>query len=140
MCIRDRRENLRLARGTEDEAPTDDELRDALRSAGLGSWLDGLDDGLDARIGVGGLGISGGERTRLAIARALVSGRPVLLLDEPGAHLDHPTALAVIADLLAGAAGRTVVLVSHHGVGTDLVDRVIDLGNITTNEKVVGHA
>ena len=134
------RENLRLARGPEDEAPTDDELRDALRSAGLGSWLDGLDDGIDARIGVGGLGISGGERTRLAIARALVSGRPVLLLDEPGAHLDHPTALAVIADLLAGAAGRTVVLVSHHGVGTDLVDRVVDLGNITTNEKVVGHA
>ena len=134
------RENLRLARGPQQEAATDDELLDALRCAGLQTWLDGLDDGLDSRLGVGGLGVSGGERTRLAIARALVSDRPVLLLDEPGAHLDHPTAQAVITDLLAGAPGRTVILVSHHGVGTDLVDRVVDLSSITKNGKVIGHA
>ncbi|WP_343893647.1 ATP-binding cassette domain-containing protein, partial [Janibacter melonis] len=84
--------------------------------------------------------LSGGERTRLAIARALLSERPVLLLDEPGAHLDHPTARAVLADLMSAAAGRTVVLVSHHGTGVDLAGWVVELDRPTTREKVAAHA
>lgn len=134
------RENLRLARRPEELAPDDEELLLALRSAGLGDWVADLADGLDTRLGTSGHGISGGERTRLAIARALLSERPVLLLDEPGAHLDHPTARAVLADLMSAAAGRTVVLVSHHGTGVDLAGRVVELDHPTTREKVAAHA
>ncbi|OAB89139.1 ABC transporter ATP-binding protein [Janibacter melonis] len=134
------RENLRLARRPDEPAPEDEQLLLALRSAGLGDWVAGLTGGLDTRLGTSGHGISGGERTRLAIARALLSERPVLLLDEPGAHLDHPTARAVLADLMSAAAGRTVVLVSHHGTGVDLAGRVVELDRPTTREKVAAHA
>jgi ATP-binding cassette subfamily C protein CydC/ATP-binding cassette subfamily C protein CydCD len=113
------RENLRFAR----PSATDDELRAALVSAGLG----GLDADLDTRLGTGGRGLSGGERARLSIARALLSGRPVLLLDEPVAHLDHATAVAVLNDLMAHLDGRSVVVVSHRPEGLHGAHGIIDL-------------
>ncbi len=115
------RANLALAAPEADDA----QLVIALRRAGLGGWLDDLPDGLDTRLGTGGHGVSGGERTRLSIARAIASGRPVILLDEPVAHLDHPTAIAVITDLLEHAGGRSVVMVTHHGVGLERMDRIV---------------
>lgn len=126
------RANLALAAPEAD----DQALEDALRRAGLGEWFAGLADGLDARLGAGGLGISGGERARLAIARAIASRRPVILLDEPVAHLDHPTAEAVIADLLQHAGRRSVIMVTHHGVGLDRMDHVVTI----PREGVPSHA
>lgn len=117
------RANLVLAAPEAD----DEALVDSLRRAGLGTWLDALPEGLDTRLGADGRGISGGERARLAIARAIVSQRPVILLDEPVAHLDHPTADAVIADLLQHAGGRSVIMVTHHGVGLDRLDRTVTI-------------
>lgn len=133
------RANLLLAR----PEANDDDLALALRRAGLDAWLAGLPDGLDTHLGehltgsddsaTGGAGpatersVSGGERARLAIARALLSERPVIALDEPVAHLDGPTADAVIRDLLAASRGRTVVMVSHHPVAFDALDRVVEL-------------
>lgn len=115
----------------------DDEVETALRLAGLGGWLAELPEGLDTLLGehLTGVGtqteaarsISGGERARLGMARALLSTRPVVLLDEPVAHLDGPTADAVIRDLLHAGTGRTIVMVSHHPVAFDALDRVIDL-------------
>lgn len=117
------RANLALAApGAGDEA-----LVDALRRAGLDGWFHALPDGLDTRLGATGQGLSGGERTRLSIARAIASGRPIILLDEPVAHLDHPTAEAVITDLLQHAEGRSVIMVSHHGIGLDRMDRVVTM-------------
>lgn len=113
------RENLRFAR----PSATDDDLRAALASAGLGT----LDADLDTRLGTGGRGLSGGERARLSIARALLSGRPVLLLDEPVAHLDHATAVAVLGDLMAHRGGRSVVVVSHRPEGLHGAHGIIDL-------------
>lgn len=121
------RENLRLALPVDDTESTDADLVTALRRAGLGRWLAALPKGLDTRLGSGGRGLSGGERARLAVARALLSARPVLLLDEPVAHLDHATAVDVLSDVLGGAQARTVVVVSHTPVDNEAYDRVLDL-------------
>lgn len=118
------RENLRLA----DAGASDRRLADMLDLAGLGAWYRALPDGLDTRLGAGARGVSGGELARLSLARALLSGRPVLLLDEPVAHLDHPTAVAVLRDALAAAGPRTVIMVSHREDVLDGFDRVLDLG------------
>ena len=117
------RANLQLARpGT-----ADPELIEAVTNAGLGQWFADLAQGLDTVIGSGGRGVSGGERARLGLARCLVSERPVLLLDEPVAHLDHTTAEAVLGDLTRSASGRSVIMVSHRPDGLAGFDRVIDL-------------
>ncbi|HET9632742.1 MAG TPA: thiol reductant ABC exporter subunit CydC [Terrabacter sp.] len=130
------RNNLSLARPDADDA----ELERALRAAGLADLLEGLPDGLDTTLGAGGRGLSGGERARLGIARAHASARPVVLLDEPVAHLDPPTARAVVRDLThppgdtAGDAGDTpdspgptIVMVTHRDDGADLFDRVFEI-------------
>lgn len=136
------RANLKLAR----PEANDDDLVAALERAGLADWAAQLPDGLDTNLGehlatagrLGGAGeaatersVSGGERARLGIARALLSQRPVILLDEPVAHLDGPTAEAVVRDLLTASTGRTVVMVNHHPVGLDALDRVVHLPDVT---------
>ncbi|WP_167139149.1 thiol reductant ABC exporter subunit CydC [Diaminobutyricimonas sp. TR449] len=119
------RENLRFA----GDEVTDDALLDALDRAGLSDWLDALPAGLDTWLDSGGMTLSGGERRRLALARALVRDARVLILDEPTESLDEPTAEALMADLLAEAraSGRSVLLVTHRTEGLDLVDRVVHL-------------
>ena len=71
--------------------------------------------------------MSGGQRQRLAIARALLADFPVLILDEPGEHLDTPTADAIVADLLDARAGRTTLLITHRLAGLEEVDEVLVL-------------
>jgi thiol reductant ABC exporter CydC subunit len=115
------RENLRLAR----PEATDDELLVALERARLGAWLTTLPDGLDTLVGDDGMLLSGGQRQRLTVARALLSDAPVLVLDEPTAHLDPATAQALVADVLAAAESRTVLLITHRPEGLDLVDEVV---------------
>ncbi|WP_305037564.1 thiol reductant ABC exporter subunit CydC [Geodermatophilus sp. TF02-6] len=88
-------------------------MRAALTAAGLGGLLAALPEGLDTPVGAGGTALSGGERRRLATARALLADRDVVLLDEPTAHLDPPTAAALVRDLRAALAGRVVVCVTH---------------------------
>jgi ATP-binding cassette, subfamily C, bacterial CydCD len=92
----------------------DTELRDVLASVGLSGLVERLPAGLDTRIGPGGAFLSGGERQRLAVARTLMTGAEVILLDEPTAHLDAESAQAMLADLRAGLWDRTVVLVTHN--------------------------
>ncbi|MFE2845492.1 thiol reductant ABC exporter subunit CydD [Streptomyces scopuliridis] len=117
------RENLRLARTD----ATEDELRDALRRARLLDWVDVLPAGLDTLVGEHGARISGGQRQRLALARALLADFPVLVLDEPAEHLDLATADALTTDLLAATEGRTTLLITHRLQGLDTVDEVIVL-------------
>ncbi|GGZ10170.1 ABC transporter [Streptomyces olivaceoviridis] len=117
------RENLLLARKDATEA----DLRGALARARLLDWVDALPDGLDTLVGEHGARLSGGQRQRLALARALLAGFPVLVLDEPAEHLDLPTADALTADLLAATEGRTTLLITHRLAGLDAVDEVIVL-------------
>ncbi|MEU7083028.1 thiol reductant ABC exporter subunit CydD [Streptomyces achromogenes] len=117
------RENLLLARKDATEA----ELRGALARARLLDWVQSLPDGLDTLVGEHGARLSGGQRQRLALARALLAGFPVLVLDEPAEHLDLATADALTADLLAATEGRTTLLITHRLAGLDAVDEVIVL-------------
>ncbi|WP_303629848.1 amino acid ABC transporter ATP-binding/permease protein [Actinomadura madurae] len=116
-------ENIRLAR----PAATDDEIRDVLRRARLLDWVETLPRGLDTHVGEHGAQVSGGQRRRIALARALLADPPVLLLDEPGEHLDIATADALTADLLTATEGRTTLLVTHRLAGLDAVDEIVVL-------------
>ncbi|THA25518.1 thiol reductant ABC exporter subunit CydD [Streptomyces sp. RKND-216] len=145
------RENLRLALPrTADGAPaedgptgavpaegagTDTVLHRALAAARLDAWVRSLPDGLDTRVGEHGARLSGGQRQRLALARALLAGFPVLVLDEPAEHLDLPTADALTADLLAVTENRTTVLITHRLHGLEAVDEVIVLDRGRTAER-----
>lgn len=115
-------ENLRVANaGLEREAAAD-----LLARMGLGEWLRGLPQGLDTELGSGGTSISGGERRRLLLARALASPARLLLLDEPGEHLDATTAGRILAELLEGASReRGVLLVTHRLSELALADRIL---------------
>lgn len=116
-------ENVRLARPGADDA----EVEAAVRAARLGPWLDGLPGGLATWLGDGHAAVSGGERARIAIARSLLADQPVLVLDEPTAHLDGATAQQLADEVLARGDGRGVVWITHDPVGLDQVDRVLDL-------------
>ncbi|GAA4657710.1 thiol reductant ABC exporter subunit CydD [Streptomyces chumphonensis] len=117
------RENLRLAR----PGATDADLRRALARARLLDWVAALPQGLDTPVGEHGARLSGGQRQRLALARALLAGFPVLVLDEPAEHLDLETADALTADLLAATEGRTTLLITHRLAGLAAVDEVVVL-------------
>jgi thiol reductant ABC exporter CydC subunit len=120
------RENVRLARPD----ASDSEIDDALRRARIGDWVASLPDGADTLVGEEGAQLSGGERQRVALARALLSSAPVLVLDEPTAHLDPETADVLVRDVLAAAAGRSVLLITHRPEGLDLVDEVVAIGTV----------
>jgi ATP-binding cassette, subfamily C, bacterial CydC len=117
------RENVGLGRVDAD----DDEIEDALRRARILDWVRSLPDGLDTLVGEEGRELSGGQRQRLVVARALLANAPVLVLDEPTAHLDPSTAERLIADVLDAAADRSVLLITHRSEGLDLLDEVVAL-------------
>jgi ATP-binding cassette subfamily C protein CydCD len=108
-------------------ADTEQAMREALAAVGLAPLLARLEDGLDTRIGPGGAFLSGGERQRLAVARTLMTQADVILLDEPTAHLDAESGRALIADLRAGLASRTVVLVTHNPADISPDDAILGL-------------
>jgi ATP-binding cassette subfamily C protein CydC len=118
------RENLRIA----SPSASDDGLRAALQVAGLGDFVASLPDGLDTTVGEHGGRVSGGERQRLCLARLVLGGHRVLVVDEPTEHLDAEAGRALMDDLLALAPARSLVVVSHSAAVLDRVDRVVTVG------------
>ncbi|MCU1529361.1 MAG: hypothetical protein JWP75_3124, partial [Frondihabitans sp.] len=112
------RQNLLFAHDT----ATDVELEEVLERVGLGEWLR-IRGGLDSPIGERGALVSGGQAQRISLARALLRGFPILVLDEPAAGVDPDRADALLDDLLRTAerAGTTVLLVSHVPVPGDRI-------------------
>jgi thiol reductant ABC exporter CydC subunit len=113
--------NLRLAR----PAATDEELASAAARAGLLPWITSLPLGWDTPVGAHGTAISGGQRQRLALARALLADPPLMILDEPTAHLDPDSRRALTADILTVTQGRATLLITHDLDGLDRVDEIV---------------
>ncbi|MCX7684653.1 MAG: thiol reductant ABC exporter subunit CydC [Acetobacteraceae bacterium] len=116
-------ENLRLAAPEADDAA----LWRALDAARIGDLIRALPEGLDTEVGEGGIRFSGGEARRIALARALLSPAPVLILDEPAAGLDAATERAFLETLGAATAGRTVILLLHGLTGVERPTRILRL-------------
>jgi ABC-type multidrug transport system fused ATPase/permease subunit len=127
------RDNLLLARGD----ATDDELVAAARQAQLHDVVAALPRGYDTLVGENGLRLSGGERQRLALARVILKGAPIVVLDEATANLDAVTEARVVRALDAYLAGRsdpspasrprTAVIISHRPALLGLASRVVTL-------------
>jgi ATP-binding cassette subfamily C protein CydD len=108
-----------------------DDIKTACRTACFDEVLADLPDGLDTMLGSGGVGLSLGQRQRLGLARALGSAAPVLLLDEPTAHLDADSERRVLQAITArAAAGATVMVVGHRAPVLAIADHTLQLGNL----------
>ncbi|HET8995368.1 MAG TPA: thiol reductant ABC exporter subunit CydC [Acetobacteraceae bacterium] len=114
------RANLLLARPD----ARDDDLWAALDAAQIGDTVRALPDGLETWVGEGGARFSGGQGRRLALARALLSPAPILILDEPCAGLDADTERDFLTTLNEVAEGRTVILIAHRLIGVEKLDRI----------------
>jgi ATP-binding cassette subfamily C protein CydD len=117
------RDNIRFARPEASDA----EVEDAARAARIAADPATLPAGLDTPIGEAGHGISGGQAQRVAIARAFLKNAPLLLLDEPTAHLDPATEAEVLDSLRRLALGRTVILASHSAAAHAFGGRRVDI-------------
>ncbi|MFH9114539.1 thiol reductant ABC exporter subunit CydD [Streptomyces globisporus] len=116
-------ENVRLARPDAD----DEAVVAALRDAGAYDFVAALPDGMLAALGEDGAGLSAGQRQRIALARAFLADRPLLLLDEPTASLDGESEAGIVDAVRRLAAGRTVLLVVHRPALLAVADRVVAL-------------
>ncbi|MEW6071945.1 MAG: ABC transporter ATP-binding protein [Planctomycetota bacterium] len=117
------RENLLLARPD----ATDEELWRSLREAGAEEFVLSLSEGLETNLGAGGVGLSGGQQSRISLARTLLRDAPILIVDEPFAGLDRPAAAHVAATLEVLARERIVIVIAHDLANLESFDRIVFL-------------
>jgi ABC-type transport system involved in cytochrome bd biosynthesis fused ATPase/permease subunit len=117
------RSNLTLGRPDATEV----EIAAALRASRLDAWVTTLPLGLETPVGEEGVALSGGERRRLAVARALLAPGDVLVLDEPTSGLDPVLADELVDAVLAAAGGRSVLVITHRAAEAARCDRTVAL-------------
>ncbi len=117
------RSNLTLARPD----ATEDDIADALRAARLDRWVATLPEGLETPVGAEGVALSGGERRRLAVARALLAPGPVVILDEPTSGLDAGLADELVDGVLRAAGDRSVLMITHRDAEAARCDATVTL-------------
>ena len=118
---------------------TDEDIMRAVEAVGLGELVASLPDGLDTHVGQGGRGLSGGERHRVALARAFLDrSRRILIFDEPTAHLDIQTELELKEQMLALMEGRLVLFATHRMHWLDSMDLVVDLSRPAAQNDMIG--
>jgi ATP-binding cassette subfamily C protein CydCD len=124
------RDNVMLAR----PGASDDELRAAIEGAQLAEWMDGLPAGWRTEVGELGVAVSGGQRRRIGLARALLAGFPFLIADEPCEGLDTPTARAVMDTLFSSTEERGLIVITHRPDLCPPADRIYSLagGQLTS--------
>ena len=108
-------------------AASDEDILTALHTVGLDDLLARLPEGLDTRVGDKGLALSGGEAQRVALARAFIKDAPILLLDEPTAHVDLESERQILNAIDTVARGRTTITISHRGATIAHADRQVEL-------------
>ncbi|MBT2189059.1 thiol reductant ABC exporter subunit CydD [Sphingobium nicotianae] len=116
-------DNIRLAR----PGASDADVADAARRAGLLAFIAGRKEGLGTRVDTRGSGLSGGERRRIGIARALLRDAPLWLLDEPTADLDRQSVDLIMHEIRKASAGRTVLIVTHDPGIAAMADQHVSL-------------
>jgi ATP-binding cassette subfamily C protein CydD len=130
--------NIRFGR----EDASDDEIRDAAERAGVMRFAETLAHGLRTHVGEGGIGLSGGEAHRVALARVFLRDPDLILLDEPTAHLDPDTEDAVLDGILDFARGRTLIVATHSSALIARMDRVLrveDHSIVSTRDARADH-
>lgn len=108
-----------------DDNATDEQIKQAIEQAEIGDLIDSLPDGIHTQMEEMGKRFSGGERQRIAFARALIQETPMILLDEPTTGLDPITELKLINTFLTAAPDKTIILVTHHLAGAAHMDKII---------------
>lgn len=124
-------DNLRLA----DPAASEQQMLAVLADVDLLTLVEKLPQGLNTALGERGLGLSGGQLSRLAIAQLLLRDAHIWLLDEPTAHLDPETSATIHALLEKLSVGKTLILVSHQWQGLQWLDRHLDLQALHTPQE-----
>jgi ATP-binding cassette subfamily C protein CydD len=129
------RENIALARPGAKAA----EVEAAAVAARVTDFAKALPQGLDTLVGEGGFGLSGGQAQRVAIARAFLRDAPLVLLDEPTAHLDPGTEAEVLDSLRRLCSGRTAIIASHSRAAQRVLGRVLEIeGGRAVGQKIAG--
>lgn len=129
------RENIRFARPEADDAA----VEAAARAAQVTDFADDLPQGLDTLVGEGGFGLSGGQAQRVAVARAFLRDTPLVLLDEPTAHLDPGTEAAVLEAIRRLCVGRTAIVATHARAARGHFGRVLELSaGRSANDRMAG--
>ena len=110
-------------------------LRKSVEISGLSHLVSSLVEGVDSQIGENGSLLSGGQRKRLGLARAIYSQKPILILDEVTSGLDKETELSILNDLKLMSKSRIVILVTHNSHDLNFFDQIINFDNLSSKKK-----